>query len=54
MSGSSIFNNSIVHIKSFALFTGDPELSYGVNYDDVSLTIPQLGAFIFSQVEKIN
>lgn len=49
----AFFNNSTVNIKRFSLFTRDPELSYRVKYDDVSLlTIPRLEAFIFCQVVK--
>lgn len=34
--------------ESLAAFTGDPELSYKVNDDDVSLLmVPQLKGFIF-------
>lgn len=48
-SGSSVFNNSIIIIiESLAAFTGDPELSYKLNDDDVSLVmVPQLKGFIF-------
>lgn len=50
-SGSSVFNNSIINIETFPPFARDPELSYRINDDDVSLlTIPQLEAFLFCQV----